>query len=63
MNLISKFLAKAKEVAPAAHADLDSVLDRYKISEEFSADAIDEVVFRESEYMGGMAVVILNLIK
>ncbi|MCK5603189.1 hypothetical protein KAR91_15005 [Candidatus Pacearchaeota archaeon] len=57
MTTAEKFIAKAKEIMPEQDdlQDLDSTIN--------SADHIDEIMFRKGEYLGGMAQVILKLIK
>ncbi|KSQ21733.1 hypothetical protein APB26_32650 [Pseudomonas aeruginosa] len=56
MTLAQRFARKACQLVPH-HQDLqeiDPALD--------SPEAIDEIMFRRSEYLGGMAAVILALI-
>lgn len=57
MTLAQRFILKARELMPYQDTlqDLDPALD--------DEQAIDEVLFRRSEYLGGMAAVILELIK
>lgn len=57
LTVAQKFIKKSKEIMPHHDAliDLDENID--------SADHIDEIMFRKSEYIGGMASVILTLIK
>lgn len=57
MTLAQKFKAKAAELMPhqTGLQEIDDSID--------SASHIDEIIFRESEYLGGMAAVILELIK
>jgi len=52
-----KFIAKAKEIMPHQDGlqDLDPSID--------SLDHIDEIMFSKGEYIGGMAAVIIQLIK
>jgi hypothetical protein len=56
MTLAERFNAKARVLAPN-HADdfeIPTCVD--------DAATIDEIVFRQSEYLGGMALVILNVL-
>ena len=57
MTLAERYNAAAKKLFPAWHDDLlvDPAID--------SASHIDEVVFRRSEYRGGMAAAILEMLK
>jgi len=56
-TLVMKFKAKAKELLPGQDGlqDLDNDIN--------SAGHIDEVMFRKSEYLGGMAAVILAILE
>ena len=56
-TLAIKFKAKAKELMPGQDGlqDLDGDIN--------SAGHIDEIMFRKSEYLGGMAAVILAILK
>lgn len=56
MTLAQRFAIKACQLMPQHQdlQDIDLTLD--------SAHAIDEIMFRRSEYLGGMAAVILVLI-
>ena len=57
MTLAKKFIQEAKKLMPHQNdlQDLDESID--------SPDAIDEIMFRKGEYIGGMAAVILEIIK
>ena len=57
MTTAMKFKAKAKELLPI-HEDLQDLDDEIN-----SASHIDEIMFKRSEYLGGMAAAILALIK
>lgn len=56
-TLANKFKAKALELMPNQDdlQDLDSAINTH--------DEIDEIMFRKGEYIGGMAAIILELIK
>ena len=54
MTLGQRFNAKAKELARGQDLQVDPAIN--------SASHIDEIIFRRSEYLGGMASVILTLI-
>ena len=56
-TIAERFNAKAREIMPHMADDLavDPAIDR--------AAHIDEIVFRRSEFLGGMAAVILALIE
>jgi hypothetical protein len=57
MTLASRYNAEAKRLMPDMADDLavDAAID--------NAGHIDEIVFRRSEYLGGMAAVLLALIE
>ena len=57
MTLAQQFKAKAAELMPVYSKlqELDDAID--------SADHIDAVMFRESEYLGGIAAAILAMIE
>lgn len=56
-TLAQKFITKARELVPFQNElqDLDPSIN--------CETAIDELMFRKGEYLGGMAVVILELVK
>lgn len=56
-TLAQRFKARAREIMP--HQDKLQDLDD-RIDDE---GHIDEIIFRKSEYLGGMAAVILELVK
>ena len=57
MTLAERYNIEARRLMPHMAADLevDAALDE--------TSAIDEIVFRRSEYLGGMAAVLLALVK
>ena len=57
MTLAARYNAEAQRLMPHLADDLavDPAIDK--------ADHIDEIVFRRSEYLGGMAAVLLALIE
>jgi len=52
-----RFVKKAEELIPmhVSTLDIDTCIDSY--------EALDELLFRRSEYLGGMAIVIIALLK
>ena len=62
MNIVEKFLAKVEEIIPHASNDFDALLTPCKDFDGLNKDGIDEICFSESEYLGGQANVILQMI-
>lgn len=57
MTIAARYNAKVQELMP--HMGVDLLVD----PSITNPDHIDDIVYRRSEYLGGMAAVILRLIK
>lgn len=65
LEFITAYNAKAREIMPHMAADLVVTEDEAKAFPASTSGSaiVDDVVFRRSEYLGGMAAVISALVK